>query len=183
MADILERQQMKKRKQPQPKTIHFVKEGQPAPKGKRTTSSVLDEADNWNMAVDLQKKLVFPEVVQTNLRPDIVIWSNTAKHLVMIELTIPWETRCEEAYERKKTKYSDLMDQCRQQGWRTWLFPVEIGARGFPANSLWKMLGAMGLKGLERRTAVGRLEQSAERASSWLWSRRDERSWKPVTNT
>ncbi|XP_052260999.1 uncharacterized protein LOC127865146 [Dreissena polymorpha] len=183
MADILERQRMKKRKQPQPKTIHFVKEGQSAPKGKRTTSSVLDEADNWNMAVDLQKKLVFPEVVQTNLRPDIVIWSKTAKHLVMIELTIPWETRCEEAYERKKTKYSDLMDQCRQQGWRTWLFPVEIGARGFPANSLWKMLGAMGLKGHERRTAVGRLEKSAERASSWLWSRRDERSWKPVTNT
>ncbi|KAH3862977.1 hypothetical protein DPMN_025953 [Dreissena polymorpha] len=28
------------------------------------------------------------------------IWSTKDKKLVMIELTVPWETRCDEAYER-----------------------------------------------------------------------------------
>ena len=45
------------------------------------------------MAVDLEKKLVFPGIVQTNLRPDIVLWSETGKKLVVIKLTVPWETR------------------------------------------------------------------------------------------
>jgi hypothetical protein len=39
------------------------------------------------MEVDLSKKLVFPSIVQTNLRPDIVLLSDKGKKLIMIELT------------------------------------------------------------------------------------------------
>ncbi|KAI2663790.1 Nitric oxide reductase transcription regulator NorR1 [Labeo rohita] len=48
-------------------------------------------------------------VVQTSLRPDVVIWSEEAKRIILIEQTVPWEDGCEEALERKATKYKDLV--------------------------------------------------------------------------
>ena len=86
----------------------------------------------------------------------------------MVELIVPWETRCDEAYERKMAKYTELQEQCGGRGWSTCLFPVEIGCRGFPAQSLWRMLGKLGIKAGDRKRAVGRLELTAEKASIWL---------------
>ena len=54
-------------------------------------SSVLGGTTGWNMEVDLEKRLVFQDVIQTTLRPDIVLWSKTGKKLIVIELTVPWE--------------------------------------------------------------------------------------------
>ena len=39
--------------------------------------------------------------------------------LVLVELTVPWETRCEEAHERKFVKYEDLLEECNQRCWQT----------------------------------------------------------------
>ena len=61
----------------------------------------------------------------------MVVWSEEARKIILIELTVPWEDGCEEAYERNPTKYQDLVEQCRDKGWQTWLFPVEVGCRGF----------------------------------------------------
>ena len=153
------------------------------PKQSQPTNSILDESDKWEMSVDLKQKLAFPNIIQTSLRRDIVIWSDKDKCLVMVELTVPWESRCEEACERNKAKYSNLQEQCKQKGWRVWLFPVEIGARGFPVQSLWKMFSALAIKGANRKRALGTLSLTSERASSWLWMKREESSWKPTTNT
>jgi len=133
--------------------------------------------------VDLGKKLVFPGIVQTNLRPGIILWSETRKKLIMIELTVPWETRCEEASERKKAKYTELLNECRERGYRTWLFPIEVGARGFCSQSVCRLMAAIGMTGRDRRRTIQRLSQAAERASSWLWLRREEKSWKLSTST
>ena len=106
MADRLEMERKKGRRcNPQQHHINFVKpdeSGKPQPTKK---TSILDGTTGRNLEVDLGKKLVLPGIVQTNLRPDIIRWSETGKQLIMIELTVPWETRCEEAYERKKAKY------------------------------------------------------------------------------
>ena len=85
---------------------------------------------------------------------------------------------CEEAYERKKGKYTELVDLCRQRGWRTWLFPVELGVRRFCSQPICQLMTAVGTTGRERRKAIQKLSQAAERASSWLWLRREEKSWK-----
>ena len=106
------------------------------------------------MAADLDRKLVFPNIVTTTLRPDIVIWSEKQRAIIMIELTVPWETRCDEAHERKAEKYAHLVEECREKGWQAWPFPVEIGARGFPAQSIWKLLTALGMKGSDRKKTV-----------------------------
>ena len=131
------------------------------------------------MEVDLGKRLVFPDVVQTTLRQDIVLWSKTGKKLIFIELTVPWETRCEEAYERKTAKYTELLDLCKEKGW---LFPVEVGARGFCSQSVCRLMTAVGTSGRDRKWAIQRLSKAAERASSWLWLRREEMSWKQSNN-
>ena len=53
--------------------------------------------------------------------------------MTIVELTVPWEERTEEAYERKMAKYQELAEACSNKGWKTWVFPVEVGCRGFPA--------------------------------------------------
>ncbi|XP_045190884.1 uncharacterized protein LOC123547684 [Mercenaria mercenaria] len=98
--------------------------------------------------VDLGKKLKFPEeVTHTSLQRDVVMWSRSPKLVVLVKLTVPWEERADEAYELREGKYQDLADTCRDRGWKTWVFPVEVGCRGFLSQSVWRMLGAVGIKG------------------------------------
>jgi len=89
LADKVERERTKKRTRQKPRMIQFVKERQKASKQSQPTNSILDESDKWEMSVDLKQKLVFPNIIQTTLRPDIVIWSDKDKCLVMVELTVP----------------------------------------------------------------------------------------------
>ena len=55
----------------------------------------------------------------------MVLWSEEAKKIILIELTVPWEEGCEQAFERESAKYQDLLHDCRGKGWQAWLFPVE----------------------------------------------------------
>ena len=59
-------------------------------------------ARNWNLVADLEHRLCFPvEIVTTNLRPDLILWSALLKVIYISELTVPWEDTVEEAYERR----------------------------------------------------------------------------------
>ena len=80
-----------------------------ADKRARRQKSVLDRGHDWELGVDLDRKLVFPNIVETNLRLDVVLVSQQSKTLVAIELTVPRQENCEEAHERKSLKYADLM--------------------------------------------------------------------------
>jgi len=71
--------------------------------------------------------------------------SAKAKKIVIEELTVPWEERCTQAYEHKKAKYEDLIQECRQAGWKARNYPVEVGCRWFPVPSLGKMFQDVGI--------------------------------------
>ena len=105
-----------------------------------TSNAKKQQASDWTLQADLDKKLQFSDIVQMVLRPAIVIQSTATKRLVIVELTVPWEERCQSAYELKKAKYTDLQTLYKERGWQTWLFPVEVGCRGFPAQSVWTTL-------------------------------------------
>ena len=94
--------------------------------------------------------------METNLRPDAVLVSQQSKTLVAIELTVPWEEICENARERKSLKYTDLMADCKDKGWNLWLFPVEVGCKGFPARSVWKQLTRLRMSGRTNKTITRR---------------------------
>ncbi|XP_060076611.1 uncharacterized protein LOC132556244 [Ylistrum balloti] len=180
LADTLEKKRQKKKKctKHQP-YINFVRSGETTNKKAVHQGGILDGANSWEMRVDLGQRLVFPEVVQTNLRPDILLWSQQGRKMVMIEPTVHWEDRCQEAHERKKGKCADLADDVRAKGWSVWVLPVEMGCRGFPAQSMWRMFSTLGIQGRDPRAAVQRLSTTAEKSSSWLWWRREDLSWKP----
>ena len=57
-------------------TIQFVKDGAKTTAGSNAVqkSSIFDTGSDWELRVDLRKKLVFPDIVTTTLRPDMVLW-------------------------------------------------------------------------------------------------------------
>ena len=97
---------------------------------------------------------------QTNIRLDAVLVYQQSKTLVAVELTVPWEENCKEAHERMRLKYADLMADCKDTGWSVWLSPVEIGCRGFPAQSVWRLLTRLGMSGRTRKTTTRRLGEA-----------------------
>ena len=108
--------------------------------------SGISTASNWILVADLQ--LVFPpEIAVKRLLSDTVMWSRNTRNLIIIELTVPWEERMEEANERKREKYQDLVDECKEKGWKTWCWPIEVGSRGFAGQSMWRMLKNLGIVG------------------------------------
>ena len=184
LAHVLETERKRKHagQQQVQKFIKFVKSGDKPDnrKGRPQKLGVLASADDWELRADIGGKLTFPEIVETTLRPDIVLFSRSKEKLVLVELTVPWETRCEEAHERKFVKYEDLLEECNQKGWQTWNLPVEVGGRGFPAKSCWKALSVLGITGTTRKQAVNNMGKAGEKASRWLWMRRNDSSWKPT---
>lgn len=63
--------------------------------------SIFDSATLWEMQVDLGCRLVFPDGIRINTRPDIVLWSKEGNKIIIVELTVPREKNCNEAYQRK----------------------------------------------------------------------------------
>ena len=80
--------------------------------------------------------------------------SQKAKTVVMSELTVPWEDHIEEANERKRLKYDKLGELCTSKGWAARCLPVEVGVRGFPAQSVHYLLSVFGVKGQLLRISV-----------------------------
>ncbi|RXN26449.1 unconventional myosin-If-like protein [Labeo rohita] len=100
MADILEQERQKKHQTHVARKWLVIKEGDKPPSSKKPPASSTIVGDEGGPG----RKLHFPQVDQTSLKPDGVIWSEEAKRIILIELTVPWKDSCEEASERKATK-------------------------------------------------------------------------------
>ena len=60
---------------------------------------------NYQITVDLDASYHIPShIASTDLRPDIVMWSDLKKTVLLIELTVSFETNYAEARERKRNK-------------------------------------------------------------------------------
>ncbi|TWW59865.1 hypothetical protein D4764_06G0013950 [Takifugu flavidus] len=147
------------------KAISFIKAGEKPRAGPQITTGLLHTAPDWQLHVDLGKQLIFPSHIITSLRPDMIIISEASKHLIMLELTVPWEERVEEANERKHAKYQELVEECRGRGWRTFYEPIEVGCRGFAGCSLCKVFGRLGVTGTAKKRAIKSASEAAEKAT------------------
>ena len=65
----------------------------------------------------------------TNLRPDVVWWSEQQKVLWILQLTISFETMMENAHQTKTPKYRDLVEEVRLGGCRAECIAFEVGSR------------------------------------------------------
>ena len=67
----------------------------------------------------------FPaSAASTDLRPDLVVWSNSERVMVLAELTVCFETKFADAHQRKSAKYYDLLETCAANGYATSLVMI-----------------------------------------------------------
>lgn len=93
------------------------------------------------------------------------MWSTKARSIHLIEFTVPLEEGIESAFERKKARYSELAAECREAGWKTNIYPVEVGCRGFLGLSTIRLLREAGVNGGRLRRATRDLAEEAEKGS------------------
>ena len=162
-------------------SIKFVKAGCANTKTTPTKNPdcYLTSARDWKLLVDLPgSRLVVPEyVAETAKRPDMLLISLTTKQVAVTELTVPREDRFEVAAELKTTKYTDIQSDSKRRGWKTTIFTVEVGCRGFAASSLRYLLKSVGVQGKERKTAIKKIEGIAENCSNMIWKWSHYTAW------
>ena len=110
----------------------------------RTTNQIkclLDGCDDWDVSADLLECDTHPNIIkETRLRPDIVMHSASTQQLIMVELTVPYENRMEEAHIYKKEKYLNLIKELENASYKAVVMPLEVGAGGFIGSSVYHLL-------------------------------------------
>ena len=95
--------------------------------------------------------------------------------IILVELTVPWEDRLQYSNELKVDKYADLSMDLEAKGYRTDLFPIEVGARGVVGRSTYAFLAKIGLSSRKRTKDLTRMSEAAEAASFWIWHMRNQK--------
>ena len=149
------------------KTIQFVREGNISKLASKP--SLLEGCTDWHVVTDLKHNFIFPtEIALTTKRPDIVIWSVKVKKGFRYWVNGSFEENFDWAHQRKLKKYEDLREQCVRNGWITNVFPIEVGYKGFIANSTSVFLTNLGLPPSDKRY-MEKIQDKALTASVWIW--------------
>ena len=169
------------------KTIDFVSsanlEGKNRSKEARTkqkhTSSLLGSASDWKLQIDFTKSPVpFPaHICATDRRPDIVIYSDSFKTAILIELTCPAEENIADAHFRKSVKYAELKDQIKDSGWSCHLKTIEVGARGLASASVPRTLRSLGFSNAASRNLTQKMSLACARCSLALYQCHKTEHW------
>lgn len=110
--------------------------------------TILRLGKDWHMVAHLKE---FLREIMTATRPDIVLWFAVDGSVLMIKLTISWE--------EETRGNTSSMPSLQQSGWKSRVYPVEIGSGGFVLVQLLRIAGMTGTS-LERE--VRGLGQKAE---------------------
>ena len=73
----------------------------------------------------------------------------------------------------KKAKYANLVEECNIKGWKARLFCVEVGARGFLADSFYGAMRKLGMMNAEVKRPKKKVSQTALRCSYAIYIQRD----------
>ena len=162
--------------------IKFIKAGE---KSKPSSIKVQGEtflktARDWKIQADLpESRLTVPaEIAATSQRPDIMISSKSTHQLILIELTVPMEGRSEISSQLKAEKYEQgIAEAAGKKGWRTRIYTVEVGCRGYPASSMNRMITELGYIGKQKRDILKKIARIAEESSMMIWKCSQFRQW------
>ena len=105
--------------------IKFVKKGTKVKQKKTPHVGTLHQSVDWILKADLDKKYNFPlHIAYTELRPDITIYSNSTKKVILIELTCPCEENMEKWHDHKINQYLPLKSAIKSRGWEVDLHAI-----------------------------------------------------------
>lgn len=105
--------------------------------------SILDSATSRDMQADLGRRRVFPTIIAINFRPDIILWSNDFKKIVIVEFTVPWR----EVLPEKENKVPKFSDYIHSRGLRALGFLFDVSCRWLTARSTWRAMTTLGVTG------------------------------------
>ena len=88
---------------------------------------------------DLDSSLAFP-IVTTSQRPDAVVWSDDARQVILLDLTVPWDENFGDAADQKYRRYEELAVACREAGWNTEYYYLAVGCHGYVSRELAKLM-------------------------------------------
>ena len=131
---------------------------------------------SFSMSVDsAESEYLFPHhITPTNLRPDVVWWSDEKKQIRLLELTISYETVMDRAHERKLAKYEDVVVGARARGYDAECIAVEVGSRGLIVESeLQQLKDALGLPAKAMTEVALSLSRAAILGSYRIWCSRN----------
>ena len=163
--------------------IKFVKSGEKAatkPTSDRSEETFLKTARDWKLQVDLPEShtIIPADIAVTLQRPDIIISSQSTKQLFIIELTVPMESRCEISAQLKREKYEgDIAEAAALKGWKTCIYTVEVGCRGYPAPTMSRMFKELGYSGGKRREILKKISRITEESSMTIWKCSQFKQW------
>ena len=138
-------------------------------------------ANDWIIQVDTrQHQVPFPpHILTTTERPDIVMYSNTLKIVIIFELTAPAEENLEYWRKKKRTKYMKLAENIRNRCiWKTVVFTVEVGARGFVSKSFNGVCRRLGISNKHTTKLIKDVSRMSMRCSHFIWICRNNKEWK-----
>ncbi|GFN80235.1 reverse transcriptase [Plakobranchus ocellatus] len=101
----------------------------------------------------------------------------------MVELTVPYESRMEEALALTEGKYLDMTKDLIKDGYEAKVMSVEIGASGFMGSSAYGLLSKLSICGNKRTKALRILAETADNSPRWIWSRRKKICFLRIKNT
>ena len=141
--------------------------------------SVFNQAEDWVLVHDEDEvKKGFPQhIVNTPLRPDVVVYSDTLKTVFLIELTCGDEGNFESQRARKETRYQQLLADISATGWKARLFTVEVGCRGLYHHTLPHLFNFFNIPRHQKKKALNEVAVIALRCSYTIWLSRDNRIW------
>ena len=87
-----------------------------------------------NVICDINICTIPIDIYLTNLRPDLVVIDRENKSVIILELTVPFETNFANAQERKCLKYSSVISGLEEAGFKCSFYSLEIGSRGIAAH-------------------------------------------------
>jgi hypothetical protein len=164
--------------------ITFVRAGEKPssrPTKSNTVENILFNARDWQVTFDYDHiPSIFPtHICATDQRPDMVLWSESTRQIIIVELTIPAEEGMADAHNRKLSRYESLVATCFSQGWSPVLLPIEIGCKGFVGFSFIKCCKKLGFAKHSISHISKLLSKVALRCSYLIYLSRNNQNWKP----
>jgi hypothetical protein len=120
----------------------------------------------------------FPiDIVETSMRPDVILWNVKKRSVILAELTCPMEHNLEAAFIRKKLKYTTLQKELEEYGLSVLISPFEVSARGICAVTVSELLREIGYGKKKSAQLKYRLSKIALSSSQAIFLKRNNRYW------
>lgn len=141
----------------------------------------LDMPGRWQQI--LAGSYSFPIIAITTLRPNIVLWSEAERRVLLVELS-PMRTGHREGIWEEKICYANLVAECQETGWRAATYQMEVGCRVLQTAQSFSSWATLALQQEKARTSWKNLLKKQKRevlGSGWKGKTRTGETRRPCS--